>query len=351
MIVRRIVIVGHNVRNVAESARKAGWDVTAITKYADADLKLYAKVKKIDNVKEKRLAEIVDEIAENLNALVVLTSGCEDLPVKSEVLGTDPKVAKGITNKLKFYKTLEKAGIPFPELADDPPCILKPIKGGGGLGIRLVDHTADPPQGYIRQKYIEGIPCSVSLIATDRGKIEPIAINRILVGWKEMNANDFVYCGNLTPLILTEDRRTSLIKTAVEVAEMFDVVGSIGVDFVLSDKPYVLELNPRFQGSLDSIEWSYDVNLFSLHVKACEGVNFDIPKPKRFACRTILFAERKISFNFDLTGNPFFADIPNAGETIEKGEPVISILASAKREEEVFNKVINRKRLLYGLIL
>ena len=348
---RRVVIVGHNVRNVAESARKAGWDVTAITKYADADLKLYAKVKKIENVKEKRLARAVDEISESLKALVVLTSGCEDLPVKSEVLGTNPRVAKSITNKLKFYKTLEKVGIPFPELTNDPPCILKPIRGGGGLGIRLAENVADPPQGYICQRYVEGIPCSVSLIATDRGKIEPIAINRIFAGWKEMNANDFVYCGNLTPLILARDQRNSLIKTAVEVVEIFDVLGSIGVDFILSDKPYVLELNPRFQGSLDSIEWSYDVNLFSLHVKACEGVNFEIPKPRRFACRAILFADRKISFNSDLTGNPFFADIPNVGETIEKGEPVISILASAKREEDVFNKIVNRRRLLYSLIL
>ena len=345
------MVVGHNVRNVAESARKAGWDVIAVTKYADADLKLYAKTKRIEDVKDKQLARMVDEIAEDSHAKVVLASGCEDLPVKSEVLGTNPRVAKNITNKLKFYKTLEKAGIPFPELSNDPPCILKPIKGGGGLGIQLVKNSTDPPQGYLCQRYIEGLPCSVSLIANDRGKIEPIAINKILVGWREMNANDFVYCGNITPLIITKEQRDSLIKTAIEVAEMFDVIGSIGVDFILAEKPYVLELNPRFQGSLDSIEWSCDVNLFSLHVKACEGVSFEIPKSKRFACRAILFADRKIHVNSDLTGNAFFADIPNAGEVIEKGDPVTSILASAKKERDVFNKIVDRKRLFYSLIL
>ncbi len=345
---QRVVIVGHNVRNVAESARKAGWEVFAITKFVDADLKLYAKAKKVENVKDRELARIVDEIAESLNANVVLASGCEDLPVRSEVLGVDPKIAGKIVNKLKFYRTLERAGIPFPELNGDPPCVLKPVRGGGGLGIKLAERLEDLPEGYLCQRFIEGLPCSVSLIATERC-VKPVAINKILVGWSEMNAKDFIYCGNATPLILERDVRVRLMKTAVEVAELFDVIGSIGVDFVLADEPFVLELNPRFQGSLDSIEWSYDINVFSLHVRACEGKSFDVPKPRRFACRAILFADSKIRVKSDLTGNGFFADIPNVGEVINKDEPVISILASGKTEREVINKVIERKILFYRL--
>lgn len=351
MNARRAVIVGHNVRNVAESARKAGYEVFAITKYVDADLKLYAKAKKVESVRNKELARMVDGIAEDLNAKVVLASGCEDLPVRSEVLGTNPKVARYITNKLKFYRTLEKAGIPFPEIINDPPCILKPIRGGGGLGVHLVKDKADPPDGYLCQRYVRGLPCSVSLLAIDSRDIKPVTVNGILVGWEKMNVRDFVYCGNLTPLILSKDRRDLLIRTAIEVAELFDVVGSVGVDFILADKPYVLELNPRFQGSLDSIEWSCDINLFYLHVKACEGKNFEIAKPRRFACRAILFSDRRIYVRSNLTGNAFFADIPNVGETIEKEEPAISILASSKSEKDVFSKILKRKALFYKLTL
>ena len=344
----KVIVVGTNVRNVAESARKAGYNVFAITKYLDADLKLYANVEKISNNIKQR----VEELAQSLNAKVVLCAGYEDLKIKAEVLGTDPKVAEEIVNKLKFYKVLDKAGIRYPELGIYNPSILKPIKGGGGIGIKLIN-SAIIPSGYLAQRYIEGVPCSVSLIVIDKrnNNVKPIAVNKIFVGWNEMNAKDFVYCGNLTPFIIDNDVKNEIIRTAIDVVELFDVVGCVGVDFILSDEPYVLELNPRFQGSLDSIEWSYDLNLFKLHVQAVEGRNIEIPKPKRVAARTVLFADRTIQVKTCLVGNPFFADIPNKNEIIRKGDPVISILASGKGEREVISKVIQRRNLLFKLIL
>ncbi len=340
----RILVVGHNVRNVAESAKKAGYEVFAVTKYADADLRLYAEVWKVDEFDPKT----VEELAECLNAPVVLASGCEDLPVKSEVLGTDPKVAEKVTNKLWFYRKLERAGIPYPELTDEPPCVVKPIRGGGGVGVRMLE-DGKVPEGFISQRFVNGIPCSVSLLASEKG-ITPVSLNEILVGWDEMNARDFTYCGNVTPLPISGEDRRRLIRTAVDVVELFDVVGSVGVDFVLADEPYVLELNPRFQGSLDSVEWSLDVNVFSLHVRACNGMTSDIPKPKRFACRAVLFSDREFSVGVDLRGNPFYADVPNVGEVMESGKPVVSILASAMDSRELENKILKRKKLFYRLI-
>ncbi len=338
----RVVVVGHNVRNVAESAKKAGWDVFAVTKFADSDLKLYARVWKVEEFD----ARFVDEVAEKFNAKVVLSSGCEDLNVKSEVLGVDPKIAKRIVNKLKFYKKLENAGIPFPELDSEPPFVVKPVRGGGGVGVRI---DSKVPEGYISQRFVDGVPCSVSLLANGRNVV-PVAVNEILSGWKEMNAKGFVYCGNVTPLKLDSDVRKTLIETAMDVVELFDVVGSVGVDFVISDRPYVLEMNPRFQGSLDSVEWSLDLNLFELHVKACEGRIPEVPKPKRFACRAILFSKKILRVRDDLTGNGFFADIPNVGEVIRKDEPVISILASGNSRREVLDKVVRRRDLFYRFV-
>ena len=57
----RFLIVGSNVRNVVESARKAGFEVFALTEHDDADLRLYAKKvylidkKKKENVKKRAL--------------------------------------------------------------------------------------------------------------------------------------------------------------------------------------------------------------------------------------------------------------------------------------------------------
>jgi len=135
-----------------------------------------------------------------------------------------------------------------------------------------------------------------------------------------------------------------LFRTAVETASLFDLAGSVGVDFILADKPYVLEINPRFQGSLDSIEWACDINLFRLHVDAVEGKGEKIEvKPRRCACRAILFAPSDMNVRAAPAGNPLFADITPV-KKVEKEEPLISILSSGSSRSEVLDKARERKK-------
>jgi len=300
---------------------------------------------------------MVKKLAEEINAAVVLASGYEDLKVDIEVLGCNPKEAARVTDKLKFYRTLEKAGVPFPDLVnpeevEDATTIVKPRRGGGGENTGILDDIGNKSKNkneFIFQKYVKGIPCSVSIIAGR--EVRAISVNRILAGWKEMNADGFRYAGNITPFILDPEIRKELIKIAIETVELFDLSGSICVDFVLADKPYVLEVNPRFQGSLDSVEWSCDVNLFKLHVSAINGKKIDVQKPKRFAARTVLFADRRVDVKVGLAGNPFFADVPCRGDVYEEGQPLVSILASGSSEKEVLGSILKRRDLFMKMQL
>ncbi len=343
----KVLIVGNNVRNVAESAKKAGYEVYAITKFIDSDLLIYCeRVYKIEE--DEKLNRKVEEISEVLNAKVVLSSGYECLDVKAEILGSDPRECKKVIDKLKFYKKLEKAGIPYPEILsgnEETRAILKPRIGGGGEEIKF--YNGERPKDYIIQRYVEGTPCSVSLIVSR--EIVPISCNLILAGWSDMNAYGFRYSGNITPLNVKIDVRNELERIAVETVELFDLQGSVGVDFILADKPYVLEINPRFQGSLDSVEWSCDINLFKLHVKGCKGEKIEKPKYKRFAIRSILFADKKIRIRRELTGTPFFADIPMKNVVYEKNDPLVSILASGDSEKDVMRKAVKRKKVFLAL--
>ena len=187
------------------------------------------------------------------------------------------------------------------------------------------------------------------MIASGNGVI-PIASNFIYAGWKEMYADGFRYSGNLTPLIADAETRRKLERLAVEAVELFDLAGSVGVDFILAEKPYILEINPRFQGSLDSVEWSCDVNIFRMHAEAFDGRIPDKPKPKRFAARTVLFSPRDLRIEVELRGNPFFADVPNRGELYLKDDPLISILASGSTREEVERKIVDRRNLFLSML-
>lgn len=343
----KIVVVGTNVRNVVQSARKAGYTVYAFTYYDDEDLKLYAEVEKIPEGK-KEAKERVEQIAESLGAKVVLSTGYEDLNIKDDlVLGHSPQEASRVKDKLKFYRTLDRAGIPFPQLVgpdEGYEAICKPRMGGGGEKVFVANPGLLESIGedYICQRYVEGTACSVSVMA-GRNTM-PIAVNEILVGWKEMNAKGFTYTGNITPfsLKLAKNSIKELINTAIETVELFDLRGSVGVDFIVGDKPYVLEINPRFQASVDSIEWSHDINMFKLHVDSVKGREVETPKTRRFASRTILFADRTTEIGKCMAGNPFFADVPPRG-VYRAGSPLVSILCSGNSRNELVEKTIYRK--------
>jgi len=59
---------------------------------------------------------------------------------------------------------------------------------------------------------------------------------------------------------------------AEELVLEFKLLGSNGVDFLASKKgPVVLEINPRFQGSLDTVEKAMNINLFEAHAGCFRG--------------------------------------------------------------------------------
>ena len=355
-----VLVVGNNVRNVVESAFKAGYSVYALTKFLDLDVLLFCnRAFRIESDEKRWVSRRVEELVDRLDARVVLTSGFEDLPLKRgiEILGCDPNAIRDVVDKRKFYKKLDSAGLPYPEILSkaEGRCILKPVKGGGGEDIRILDNSKTKEEvenkGFIIQRLVDGFPCSASVLA---GKdIHVIALNEILAGWGKMNARDFRYCGNLTPLVADEELRKNLISLAEDVCSLFDLKGSVGVDFVVersSMKAYILEINPRFQGSLDSIEWSTDLNVFELHMKALKGeVVKDKINYRRFAIRAIFFATDVVRINQELSGNPFFADIPTKGTVYQKEDPVVSILASEDSKEKVVNKALSRKDLFLKL--
>ncbi len=332
----RFLIVGSNVRNVAESARKAGFEVYALTEHDDADLRIYAReVFLIENKDEKSVRKRALEISESIGAEIITASGYETLfNRKLEI----------VVNKRKFYRKLENLGIAFPELLSDGEMgILKPEIGGGGEDVRLSDRCE---KGYILQRFIDGIPCSASVLS-NRREAKAIAVNKMIVGDSRFNASGFKYCGNVTPFKTELEKK--LRKIAEELALAFELEGNIGVDFILSDKPYVLEINPRFQGSLDTIEWSSDCNLFKMHLDAINGKLREV-KQRRFAGRAILFTDKDLKIRNSPIGNPFFADIPKKGDVYLKGDPLVSILSSGKSESDVVDKLIRRKDLIWGLI-
>ena len=87
------------------------------------------------------------------------------------------------------------------------------------------------------------------------------------------------------------------------------------ISWSVHDTPWVIEVNPRFQGTVDTVEIAYACNLFQYHVSACAGTLPEAPQVQEYAARRILFADRDMTLNADLKDlAPLVSDIPVAGD-------------------------------------
>ena len=354
----RFLIVGYSVRHIACSAARSGHEVFAADCFCDLDLEVCAKdvvlLPQTLNVEqaERLIQTYVEEFSPEA---VVLGPGLEEARVRGIlVLNNPPDKAALVSDKLWLAGWLEKRGFPFIYTHESTesarfPVVIKPRKGAGGVGCKLVGSAADLKldEGMIVQDWLDGKPASVSVIGNGYDSLA-IASNEQLIGAAWAGSIGFRYSGNITPL---EPPLPEITEMAEEIVSELGLMGSNGVDFLLTKRgPVVVEVNPRFQGSLDAVELSTGTNIFNAHVEAFDGILPEKPLPRKVAGRAILFAQRSVKIGDELTGwikdIDWITDVPRPGTEINKNDPVASVLAIGKDREEVLRLLIKRTDML-----
>lgn len=129
---------------------------------------------------------------------------------------------------------------------------------------------------------------------------------------------------------------------AEKIVKESGCVGTVGVDFVLTESEvYAIEINPRFQGTVETVEKSLDVNLFRLHLDACKGkLPSEKIEPKCFAVRKILTASQDMTIEKDLSClKDFITDIPMPGTFFEEGEVMFSVTGFGKNRADAMSSL------------
>jgi predicted ATP-grasp superfamily ATP-dependent carboligase len=335
-----ILAIGISVRNIACSAARAGHLVIAIDSYCDIDLERCAVKSALisKDFGEESLQEYINRFSPDA---VVLGPGLEEMSVKGvRILNNTQRKIAQVSDKLWIARWLDDRGFPTipTQLSVEGmgyPAVIKPRKGAGGEGCRLVrdGNELKLEEGQIIQRFVEGHPASVSVIGNGRDA-KAIAINEQLIGASWTGASGFRYSGNITPLAMPSQ---GIARMAEEIVSELELVGSNGVDFLLTGKgPVVVEVNPRFQGSLDTVELSTGMNVFKAHLESLEGLLPGTPEPRRTAGRAIIYAEEDLRIEEDLSGSvEGMTDIPRAGSMLKRDDPVASILAVGTGREDV----------------
>ena len=344
-----VLVVGYNSRVAACSACRAGWEAYSLGHHPDLDLLRCVKKHVNFGQEPKSLKPWLKQFDVDW---VVLGAGFEgaDIPA-SKVLGNDPKIARNVVDKVWLAKKLDALGVPQPELFDRRnarfPCIAKPIAGGGGHKNFIVrDESMVPREDeYFMQELVTGMPLSTCTFSTGSEAIAA-TVNEILVGKKWLGTDlPYIYCGNVTPYITRF--REEMCDISRKLIPELGLVGTNGIDFVVNrDGPKVLEINPRFQGSVDAVELATGENVFRAHVDAINGKLRPF-KVRRYGYRAILFTRRKTRIGVDLSA-PMRADIPPVGTVYKKGDAICTLLGAGKTREAAAAMVRDGARAVRG---
>lgn len=393
------MVVGIDTVSVAKSAKEAGYRIYAADYFGDIDLRRicsgFAAIikqkcgKSCGKIESKFRPEAFLEMTKSLLErheidAILLSSGLDDffdalhgLNDLVPILGNSPEVIERVRKKPGFFKELKRLGITHPETeivknVDEAkaaaveigyPVVVKPIRGFGGLGIRTAQNSNEIERAFFElslvakdvlvQKFINGIHASVSVLVADKD-VEVLTLNEQLLGLRFLFQQEpFGYCGNIVPLYFADSVLEKCKSIAEKIALHFGLNGSNGIDLVISKegKPHVVEVNPRFQGTVECIERVLGINLVESHINAC--LYGSLPKIKKkkptFCTRLILYAPKRVIAP-NLTGFREVRDIPLPGIIIEKGEPLCSIITEGKNRKLSFQKAKKMAKSIYAIL-
>ncbi len=372
----KIVAIGNHIRPISCSSKALGYETYSISYFNDLDLRICSKetytylkdvietesLRSNKNKVEKFFKEKFEKILNKENIKMIIPKRNKEFIEKSgiRVVANSYKVQKIAENKVNLYRACENLGINVPAyihtnkrsrlisfIEEVKNVVLKPIEGSHGTGIFLFKESnlnnidADyffkiNLSEYVAQEYIAGESFNINLVRSIR---RPLYISKQIIGEKSFGARDFVYCGNIGYIKIDNEKK--VFEAFYSLGEYFDVRGIFGGDFIIKNGLfYVVDFNPRIQGSYDCIEKSYCINPLLLHIKDFFGEKLEKNsiKHKFFSGRAIIYAKEtcKVKAIHNLK---FVKDVPKEGTIVMKNEPICTVVVKSDNVNDVFLKM------------
>ncbi|MBX9677598.1 MAG: ATP-grasp domain-containing protein [Gemmataceae bacterium] len=361
-----LLIVGPSVRAAAASAIRAGLQPHCVDLFADSDLVRACVCRRM--AMDQYPQALPAELAKLPRMPYMFLGGLENQwsildAIDRPRWGMQSKTLRNLRDPLLMGARFVTAGLwPIPvfhwdaSISNfDPDCtwLLKPRHGAAGHGVRFVQ-PGEPfdTQTHLVQKYVEGAPASAVFAASSSGRPRLLGVTRQLIGTPWLRSSGFRYAGNVGPWPVSQ----AVVELLEKAARMLprsafspELRGLFGIDFILRDhaeafdKVSMVEVNPRYPASVEVLERTSG-DAFLVHHRAAFDPADVLPMRRspsaKFAGKGILYAKETLEFPkrgpwmeaFDYALDDLavpYADIPHPGDRIEKGQPVLTMFASA----------------------
>ena len=381
----KLLLIGINTRSMLNSALKLDYEIFSTSYFSTSDT---PQIKNQKIILEEKNNESSGIFEDNFNSSYILETSKDFIDEADYIIpisGISPgefskkdqkkilgnKDVSQIENKFKFYEKIkDEFTVPETflikdvdeaiEISENKPevkYIIKPVKGSGGYDINLLNNDStiqlNDSENYILQEYIDGINLSSSILA--RKDIKKTIINsRLLTENDFKNNNSYIYIGNILPLTKEsslsnigniDEINKQMIETSQNLAYKFNLIGSNGVDYILNENGlYVIEVNPRIQGTFECVEKSLQINMLDAHIKSCMNESVEIPKAKYYSYKKIIYSPCRNKYSKIDLDNIY--DLPHIGTITEKSEPLLTIIDKDTDFKKLYEKVENSSRIV-----
>ncbi len=348
---------------MVESAVRGGHDVVAVDFFGDRDQARLAESYALErDLGLPASAEGLAAATRRIDAdAVVYGSNLENHPEVIagltpglRLLGNPAEVVRDVRDWAQLRRVCRDAGIAYPVTllrgeegsARRGDWLKKRLRSGGGHGITVWDGTP-LDDAHLLQAEVHGRAASVAFVADGKaGRI--FGLSEQLLGSSALGGSGFAWCGNLLPLEVpgadAASVRAQLEHMVSSLTRRFGLVGVNGLDVVIGRdpegvaRPFLIEVNPRFSGSMELAERAFGVGVFALHVEGCAG---RAPRdrvvdraPDGSVGKGIVYAGRAIvAPDTDAWLTRGVRDVPWPGQRIAAGHPVCTVLAHGRDRE------------------
>ena len=373
---RGVGVVGASGRAAAHSLARAGFSAWAVDQFADRDLKRLAACAICTHDYPIGIPTLAARFPPGP---VLYTGGLENHPQvvaklaeQRELWGNPPEVLARVRDPFTLFPALAEAGFTTPRLVpqgqrcpSEGPWLRKPLRSGGGTGIRFAQPGEAASHDHVFQEFIDGRSMSALFLSAPT-ETEPtwetklIGVTEQLIGEQWLHSKPFAYCGNIGPTELLHSQEVQLEIHAQLLNERSRMRGAWGLDFVRQHEvDYPVEVNPRYTSAIEVLELAWNCSFVGAH-GACFTEPDALAKYKRWRRydsplgKAIYYAPHTFRFpssgpwDADLTGAfdpwrlPQFADIPEVGSVIEAGWPVLTFFETGSTPQVVRERLQSR---------
>ncbi|MFX1512361.1 MAG: ATP-grasp domain-containing protein [Promethearchaeota archaeon] len=373
------LVVSFNSRPIVEALKRINHSVAAIDYFGDIDIRESADYlfsildqredEQIERPMHRPAADYLVSLAEVMSEeieieKVIVGSGLDDYPdlwarlaTLGEFAGNEPNRLTILRDRQILYEKAQECNIKTPKMkvTTSPqetskqqwefPLVVKGSIGGGGSNTSFCFSAAEMeskiseilercPSCYLLE-FLKGTPASISLIGNG-DECKTVAINRQLIGCDFAAApTPFTYAGNSTPLDHPSKELTRIKERFELLGEVLHLKGNNGFDFIIgkNNEPYILELNPRIQGTLECIELASKQSLIKMHLDSFKDILPKAPTFPYFCAKIVTFAP--IHAKVPKLTRKEARDRPIPNSLILPGMPYCSVFSIGNSENEV----------------